>query len=162
MTNYRPVSAIELYNFLEKQPKNSLIASLTAEANYIPMFAKRSVLVAEEYAIPYHLGYYSQLRDRALALITAQYAIQKDVLIEFIQDYKVDFFLLEDSSFTLKYLERDWLQQYPEATEKAVMNLKQGKTPILSQYQESCAVFEHQQFTVISSDCILSLSSNLK
>ncbi|AFZ51196.1 hypothetical protein [Dactylococcopsis salina] len=159
MTNYRPVSAIELYNFLEKQPKNSLIASLTAEANYIPMFAKRSVLVAEEYAIPYHLGYYSQLRDRALALITAQYAIEKDVLIEFIQDYKVDFFLLEDSSFTLKYLERDWLQQYPEATEKAVMNLKQGKTPILSKYQESCTVFKHQQFTVISSDCILSLSS---
>lgn len=155
MTNYRPVSAIALYNFLKEQPQDSLIASLTAEAHYIPMFAQRSVLIGEEYAIPYHWGYYRQLRDRALNLIRAQYTSEQEVLAQFIKDYQIDFFLIEANSFTLEYLERDWLQQYPQATEKAVANLEQGKTPALMKDQDRCAVFEHQQFTVVSASCIL-------
>lgn len=159
MTNYRPVYLVQLYNFFKEQPKDILIASLTPQAHYIPMFAQRSVLIGEEYAIPYHLGYYRQLRDRALGLITAQYTPDREVLTQFIRDYKVDFFLVENDSFTLNYLERDWLQQYPQATEKAVANLQQGKKPILSQYQNSCTVFEQQHLKVISSHCILSRQS---
>ncbi len=155
VTNYRPVEAIAVYNFLEKQPIDSLIASLSAEANYIPMFAQRSTFIAEEYAIPYHLGYYLELRDRAIALIMAQYTPRKEVLIKFIQDYDIDFFLLEAKSFTEEYLQRNWLQQYPEATEKALTNFKQRQMPVLSKYRQSCAIFTDEQFTVVSSDCIL-------
>lgn len=155
MTNYRPVSAIALYDFFQIHPKDTLIASLTPEASYIPTFAKRSVLIAEEYAIPYHLGYYQQLRDRALDLITAQYTPEYSVLAQFIRDYNIDFFLLEDKSFTLGYLERDWLQQYPQATQQAVSYLEQGKTPALKQDRDRCAVFQYQRFTVVSASCIL-------
>lgn len=155
MTNYRPVGAIALYEFFQIHPKDTLIASLTPEASYIPTFAKRSVLVAEEYAIPYHWGYYQQLRDRALDLITAQYTPEYSVLAQFIRDYNIDLFLLEDGSFTLPYLERDWLQQYPQATNPAVVNLQQGKTPALKQDRDRCAVFQYQRFTVVAADCIL-------
>lgn len=155
ITNYRPVGAIALYNFFAKQPKDTLVASLTPEAHYIPTFAKRSILIGEEYAIPYHLGYYQPFRERARALITAQYTPHPMQLKQFIQNYNIDFFLLEKDSFTQAYLQRDWLQQYPEATELAIANLESQKIPSLSKYQSACTVFKQERFTVLSASCIL-------
>jgi len=42
-----------LYQFLRRQPNDIRIASLTEEANNLPTFAGRSVLVAKTYADPY-------------------------------------------------------------------------------------------------------------
>jgi len=43
-------------------------------ADNLPTFFS-SILVGREYAIPYHLGYYRQFRQRMLALIRAQYSL---------------------------------------------------------------------------------------
>ncbi|MDR9404032.1 MAG: hypothetical protein RI580_11390 [Halothece sp. Uz-M2-17] len=160
VTNYRPANAIALYNFFQEQPKDSLIASLTPQAHYLPTFAQRPILIGEEYAIPYHLGYYREFRERAIALITAQYTPDPAILKQFIQNYEIDFFLLEENSFTRDYLERDWLQQYPEATATAITNFEQEKMPILHQYQKNCHVFHDERFIVLSASCILKIESN--
>ncbi|NBD34290.1 MAG: hypothetical protein GVY17_15305 [Cyanobacteria bacterium] len=155
MTNYRPVDNIALYQFFKQQPKATVIVSLTPEAHYIPTFAQRSILIGEEYAIPYHWGYYREFRERAIALITAQYTSDPTVLNQFIQDYNIDFFLLEENSFSQAYLKRDWLQQYSKATQTAITDLEQGQIPLLRQYRQNCTVFREQRFTVLSASCIL-------
>ena len=62
---------IALYEFLLKQPSDTLIASLSGEANNLPTFGKRPVLVAQEYANPFHASYYLELHQRYLDLLDA-------------------------------------------------------------------------------------------
>ena len=70
-TNYRPGRVPSLYEFFQQQPKNILIASLALEANNLPNFANRSVLVAPEYAIPFNVGYYQDFSQITSDLIRA-------------------------------------------------------------------------------------------
>ncbi|MFP3344846.1 hypothetical protein R0J87_20425, partial [Halomonas sp. SIMBA_159] len=91
-------------------PVDSLVASLAAEANFLPTFAQRSILVGSEYAIPYHWGYYQQFRQRTLDLISAQYTTNPDLLANFINDYQITFWLFDQSAFNVEYLAKnDWL-----------------------------------------------------
>ncbi|NBD18335.1 MAG: hypothetical protein GVY04_20035 [Cyanobacteria bacterium] len=54
-----------LYQFLQQQPQDSLVASVIEEINNIPVFAKRSILIGGEgYPVPYHLGYYQKIQAR--------------------------------------------------------------------------------------------------
>ncbi len=62
-----------LYEFVQKQPKDTLVASIAEESNNLPTFSQRSILVGREYAIPYHLGYYNQFRQRIIDLLPAHY-----------------------------------------------------------------------------------------
>jgi len=155
-TAYREGNAPQLYQFLQAKPVDTLVASLAAEANNIPTFAKRPILVGAEYAIPYHWGYYQQFRQRTSDLITAQYTSDPEVLTNFIQQYQVDVWLLDKAAFNLDYLRSDdWLQQYQSATEKAELNLQQGKTPVLQTLLKECTQFENENLLLLSSDCIL-------
>src|SRR5262249_13650541 len=56
-TRYKTGRSPELYEFLSRQPKDVLVASLSSEADNIPSFARRPVLVARETALPFHKGY---------------------------------------------------------------------------------------------------------
>ena len=67
-TQYRVGTATTLYEFFQKQPKDIMIASLSLEADNLPTFAQRSVLVSREYAIPYHMGFYRPFRQRVIDL----------------------------------------------------------------------------------------------
>ncbi len=145
-----------LYEFFQKQPKDSLTASLAEEANNLPIFAQRPILVGREYSIPYHVGYYRQVRDRATDLIRAQYSPDLAEVKRFIQKYKVSFWLLEQSAFTPQYLESDrWLLQYQPAVSEAVANLKQGTIPALAQVSDRCSVLQTGSLVVIQAQCIV-------
>ncbi len=146
-----------LYEFFQKQPKDSLIASLADEANNIPTFAQRSILVGREYAIPYHLGYYSEFRQRTLDLIQAQYSPDWIEVQGFIQKYGVDFWLLDAGAFTPEYLANNrWLQPFAPATKEALENLKQGTLPALSSVMKKCSVIETESLVVLRAACLAS------
>ena len=53
---FRIGKEVAFYDFLAAQPKETLIATLDDEADNIPSFSARSVLVAREYSLPYHLA----------------------------------------------------------------------------------------------------------
>ena len=159
-TLYEVGTVPELYQFFSRQPQDSLIASLSQEANFLPTFARRSILVGREYGIPYHLGYYSQFRRRSLDLLQAQYSPNIAEVQHFIQKYDIDFWLLEAGDFTSEYIENNrWLKQYPQATD-AQARLNQGVVPALVGVKETCSVFETQGFVVLDADCISSIPSN--
>ncbi|MCP2732430.1 hypothetical protein NJ959_28770, partial [Symplocastrum sp. BBK-W-15] len=156
LTKYKEGHFPTLYHFFQSQPKDSLIASLAAEANNLPTFAQRSILVGREYAIPYHLGYSRQFRQRIIELIQAQYTPDMTEVKDFIQKFGIDFWLLEDNSFTPEYLaQNEWLQPYQPAILEAEKNIAQGIIPALSKVVNDCSVFESEGFIVLKATCIL-------
>ncbi|MEQ9622994.1 hypothetical protein [Coleofasciculus chthonoplastes] len=155
LTKYKDGHFPALYQFFQQQPKDSLIASVSEEADNLPTFAQRSILVGREYAIPYHWGYYRQFRQRTIDLIKAQYSPDLEEVKQFIQLYGVDFWLLENTAFTSEYLaNHDWLRDYQPVTLEAQKRLTQGITPALAGIVEDCSVFQMERFVVLKTTCI--------
>ncbi|MBV8886701.1 MAG: hypothetical protein JO235_22280 [Chroococcidiopsidaceae cyanobacterium CP_BM_RX_35] len=154
LTNYRVSGESGLYEFLHKQPKDILIATLLDEANDIPTFAQRSILVGKEYALPFHLGYYRQIRQRAIDLIHAQYSQNLAEAASVIQKYGIDFWLLDKSAFTPEYVTNSWFTQYHTATHKALKTIEEGTVPALSRLTGRCSVFEDATLIVLQAKCI--------
>lgn len=158
LTKYKDGHFPALYQFFQQQPKDSLIASVAEEANNLPTFAQRSILVGREYAIPYHWGYYRQFRQRTIDLINAQYSPNLEEVKQFIQHYGVDFWLLDNTAFTPEYLtNHDWLRDYQPVTLEAQQRLTQGITPALAGGVEDCSVFQMERFVVLQTACISQL-----
>lgn len=146
----------QLYEFLARQPKDVLTASLASEASKLPTFARRSVLVAREFGIPYESGYYNQFRSRVIDLIEAQYSDDIQQVKAFVQKYGVDFWLLNRESFTPEYIrENSWIRQFQPAADEAVKKLEQGQVPVLAKSIERCSVFGNERLTLLEAKCLL-------
>lgn len=153
-TYYQVGENPELYQFFQQQRKDSLIASLSEEANNLPSFAQRSILTGREYAVPYHWGYYQQFRQRTLDLIQSQYSPNLADVQGLIEKYNIDFWLVERGAFTPGYLApNSWLNQYEETT-KAIAQLSAGISPAIEQYLDRCSLFEANGLVVLSGECL--------
>ncbi|MEB3340793.1 hypothetical protein [Okeania sp.] len=145
---------IELYKYLLAQPKNTLIASISKESNNIPTFAQRSTLVAQEYSLPYHVGYYSQFSQKAIDLIQAQYTSKPEQVNNFIQNYEVDFWLLDLNAFDPRYVaDKELIRQY-NLPDSIIEQLKQNIIPALSTTLESCTVLNSKKIALLPTSCI--------
>ncbi|MDE5072316.1 MAG: hypothetical protein O4806_10840, partial [Trichodesmium sp. St5_bin8] len=131
--DYQKGKSPEIYQFFAQKPKDILIASLSEEANYIPTFSQRSVLFAWEYAIPYHLSYYSQIKQRATEFVWAQYHSDIQWMKNFINTYRIDFLILDREAFMPEYVIKNrWLRQwYYQMGNQIEINLQNGKTPAI-------------------------------
>ena len=144
----------ELYQFLQQQPKDITIATLSPEADFIPSFARRSVLTAREYSIPYHWDYYGQIRQRTQDLITAQYSPNIKDVRRFIDRYDIDLWLLDRSSFTPEYItQNDWLKQFTAEIQPAIDNLKNGQPAIL-QKGDRCSIYSTADLNLLDTKCL--------
>lgn len=151
----------ELYAFLANQPKTSLIAGLAVETNNIPTYSQRSVLVSREVAIPYHMGYYQEIRQRAQQSIAAQYSPDAAAVKAFVQQYGVTHWLLEKTAFDIAQLNRDrWIQQYQPAAGNATTVLASRQVPFLQSLGDRCVVFEDAQHWLLDAECIVSATEN--
>lgn len=146
-----------LYDFLAEQPKDSVVASIAPSVNKIPSFARRSILVGGEgYVLPYHIGYYQQLSQRITDLIQAQYNPDLEQVKQFIQNYDVDFWLLEDLSFRPRYFQTNPIfAEFPVVLKQVRPQLRNGVRPALRDVAESCSVFQDEQFTLVNAACVL-------
>ncbi|MBE9107564.1 hypothetical protein IQ229_22330 [Nostoc cf. edaphicum LEGE 07299] len=157
-TPYLAGQAPTLYNFLQKQPQNIVIASTSQEADNIPIFAQRTILVGKEYALPIHTKYYAQFRQRMIDLINAQYTDDINQIKDFIQKYHVTFWLLDRSAFLSEYITKNtWLQQYQPAAQQANANLQKA-LPVLATLINSCAVIETDNLVLLKTECIKAVS----
>jgi hypothetical protein len=145
-----------IYQYLQNQPPNTLVASLSKEANNIPTFSKCKTLVAPEYALPYHLGYYREISQRTTALIEAQYTPDVRILKQFIQQYGVNFILLSNDAYELKWFKpTNWVSSFETAINEARENILQGKQPALSNLISRCQVVEDKSKILLDTKCII-------
>ena len=154
--DYQKGQSPEIYEFFAQKPKDILIASLSEEANYIPTFSQRSVLFAWEYAIPYHLSYYSQIKQRATEFIWAQYHSDIQWMKNFINTYGIDFLILDREAFMPEYvLKNPWLRQwYYQMGNQIEINLQNGNTPPIVGTIDKCSVLETEKLWVLEAKCI--------
>jgi len=155
-TNYRVGRQPQLYEFLSQQPKNVVVASLSREADRIPVFARRTNLVSWEYCIPFHKGYYGEMRQRALDLIRAQYTPELEVLRAFITKYSIDFIVVDRAAFEPNYLRADkWFRLYETESTQAARALETGAVPALEKLTDHCAALRTDDIVVIPAACVL-------
>ena len=144
----------ELYQFLQQQPKDSLTATLSKEADFIPSLAQRSVLTSREYSIPYHLDYYNPIRQRTKDLIQAQYSNSQTDLTQFVEKYQPDFWAIDKNAFEIDYLEGNrWLKQFQPETQNAIANLQRGK-PAIADKIDRCSVLETAKLNLLDARCV--------
>ena len=162
VTNYVVGKAPQLYEYLAQQPSDIRIASLALEANNIPTFAKRSILVSSEYALPYHQGYYNQIKQRAKDLIQAQYSPNLEEFKKIIHKYKIDFWLLDSQALTLEYVRKNHrLQQLNYTAANLVKSqMENGITPTLLNVPEKCRVLDIHNLVLLEAKCILGVTSS--
>lgn len=152
-------SAPALYQFFAQQPKDTVIASLSEEADNLPTFAQRGTLAGREYGVPFQTGYYRQIRQRAEAMIQAQYSSDVATVSQVIQTYGVDFWLLDRAAFIPEYVDgHRWLRLF-SATPTALANLQQGKTPALATAVSPCTAFETEALIVLEANCITQMAN---
>jgi len=153
-TNYLQGRLPQTYAFLAQQPKDIRVASLLRDADMLPTFSLRSVWVAREYLIPYHLGYAQAFRDRMVPLIQAHYAIDPAPLEAAIRTDHLDYWLLNEDSFNPQELRESWLRQYPGVLQTALRNLGR-REPALARLAPRCQVLEEDGRRLIASQCLL-------
>lgn len=148
----------ELYRFIAQQPKNTLIAGLGLETSNIPSFSLRSVLFSQELAISFHVKYYQEIRKRIVQVLTAQYSTDPKDLQTVIQDYGIDYWLLDHNALEPQYLTRkgnDWLLQYQPQTDQARLSLEQGMNPAIAGMIKPCSVLQTNRITLLEAGCML-------
>jgi hypothetical protein len=159
-TSYIVGEVPEVYQFFKQQPQDILIASIAKEVDNIPSFSQRSIWFGWEYGVPYHLGYYNQIKQRATDFITAQYHPDLQIMKTLIQLHLVDFIMVDKTAFESQYiLKNKWLTQwYYSLGQKIEQNLQAGQVPALVQTLNQCSVLETQKLYVLNSTCILNHS----
>ncbi len=161
--NYYIGQVPSLYQFFAQQPKDTLIASLALEADNLPAFSQRSILVGREYSIPYHVGYYRQLRQRIVDLIRAQYSQDLAEVQDFIRTYGVDFWLIDRAYLLMPYgaasdAQSDttlWIKQFQPVAAEAAARRASGAIPALAKVSDRCSAFETEDLVVFQAACIL-------
>ncbi|KAF3887040.1 MULTISPECIES: hypothetical protein [Nostocales] len=156
-----------LYQFLQQSPKDTIIASLVGEANNIPSFAQRPILVGNEYAIAYHVGYYRQFRQRLADLVRAHYSFDLADAQNLIKKYGVDFFLIDTRKtvFSPEYITNTkWLRQYlspklpddmlAKLMRETLESLQKGTVPALSKVVQDCTAFNAGESILLDAGCV--------
>lgn len=95
-----PPAVVKLYEFLATLPKPSLIAGNTHLVAGIPLFAKRKILVVDEFALPYFKGYYREVTRRRTALQKALETPSADELARFCREFGVSHLVIDPTAKT--------------------------------------------------------------
>ena len=148
----------EIYRYLAEQPKDILVASLSDDANNIPAFSQRSILVGGEFAYAYHPAYYDRIKQRTVDLLLAQYTSDLKVLTSFIRKYGVDYIVLDKTAFTPAYLlDKNWLinSSWRGETQKAIAQIEFNSDLVLNEFTSSCSVVSTNSSYLIDTACIM-------
>jgi hypothetical protein len=97
-------TTMHLYRYLQTLPKDALIAGHPLDMDNIPLFARRKVLANQELSLPYYRGYYAEVRQRLSDSLVAYYTDDVQEIQHFVQQYGVDFILVNRHHFMSEFL----------------------------------------------------------
>ena len=148
-----------VYDLIAQSPKDSMTASLVREINDdIPAFSQRSVLVGREFALPYHVKFYSVMKQRAEDLVKAQYSPELADVQSFIKTYGIDQWIVAKDFSESDYLDRqDWLvySSMRASVVAAERRLGPDTKPALTKYLSTCAMLSTADTIVLDAHCLM-------
>jgi hypothetical protein len=140
--------------YLRAQPKDTLVAAAPIEADSVPAFTGRRVLVAREYALAYHLGYYEPVRERIEDLIEAYYADSARGVAAFAARYGVDLLLVNRSAFQTTTLGEAWTTEFEPFVSTVSGKLARPTRWALLELIDRCAVVDDGTVAVLPVECL--------
>lgn len=144
-----------LYEFLHHQPTTIRIASLAAEADYVPIFGQRSVLIAQEYAIPYSSGYFLKVRERTEATIRLYFTPSAEEFRLLVQKWGINFILVEEGSTSQAALKAGWWNlEYPQVSKD--MRRILGNKAVdswLDKKVVTCSILREKSIYLVDASC---------
>lgn len=154
-----------LYDFLNRQSKETQVASLTKEADNVPAFARRSVLVSQELALAYHPEFHAVMTERITDLLQAQYSPDLTLAQKVIERYGIDLWMMDAQFDNPTYLaSQTWLvRSMVEAdVEGAIAQLQSGVVPAFRTLIPCCEAFSEENLLVLDAACIMKSSSDIQ
>ncbi|MCY7322202.1 MAG: hypothetical protein LH660_10510, partial [Phormidesmis sp. CAN_BIN36] len=110
----------------------------------------------QEYAVPFHLGYYRQIRQRMLELLEAQYSPDLGLAKRLIEQYHVDYWLIDPAAFKPEYLRSyRWFRLFEPETGRAIARLNAGELGAIAQIMPQCRLTTAGGVTILDGQCIL-------
>lgn len=146
-----------LYRYLAAQTPTLRIASIALEANNLPIFAQISVLTGREFALPHHPKYYSLFQQTTVDTLKALYTQKSLELIQFIDQYDVDFLLIEHNFMDSNYLlQQDWLfhSSFQSIVLELTNQIQQGVQPIVANMSTQCTAVSTENLILLNAACI--------
>lgn len=95
-----------LYTYLKTLPKQALIAASPAVASNIPLYSFRSVLISNEAYIPFHQGYFKQMKQRLYDWLRAYYTVEPAPLLSLLRTYPIQYLVIQHADFTPSHLNK--------------------------------------------------------
>lgn len=93
-----------LYSYLNRLPKEAMIAAHPKLADGIPIFARRKVLIKYELASPIYSHFWREIKRRTYAFFDAYYAENLSSVVQFCETNGIDYLVVDKDHFTEKYL----------------------------------------------------------
>jgi len=157
LTRYRVGEQPVVYEFLASQPRDILVASVSDEANYLPPFAKRSIVFGDKYAALVSVEFRRQMHERAIDVMRGNYSPDLRDAQAIIRKYGVTFWLVRRSSFSPTYVRESWMMAYQPEVSEVLASLTLGIAPALARTLGSCSVFSSSGMVVLQAECILAI-----
>ena len=144
----------ELYDFLISLPKDVLVAGHPAPMDNVPVFAKRSVFINEESSLPYHVNFYSIIKERTYAFFKAYYSADCKEIYDFCKKYNITCLVVYDFHFSQDYLSRG--EFYLNPFNEYIKGLTKNKSRFaLMDIPDSRKIFNHQGVFIVRTEDII-------
>jgi hypothetical protein len=147
-----------LSEYLRGQPKDVLVAAPTDHADLLAAITGRRVLVAREYALAYHVGYYAEVSQRMADLTDAYYDEGTKRLSFLAERYGVDFFLVDEHAFDASTYRWAWGPRFEPYTSSIGAKLTRRRRYALQDLARGCAVVVDGTVALVPATCLKSRS----
>jgi hypothetical protein len=145
----------EITAYLRELPPNALVVGVPTDADSVPAFSGRRVLVNREYALAYHLGYYRQVERRVRDTIDAYYADSPAPILSLISRYGVTVFLVNQAAYDPARAADAWAGSFEPFTSEVVARAERGRRFALAESTRRCGALTEQEVTVVPAACLL-------
>ena len=140
--------------YLRAQPKDTLVAAPPRTGDSLAVMSGRRVLVAREYAIAYHQGYYAEVRRRTTDLIDAYYDEGTRRLATLVERYGVDFFVVDPNAFVADRYTRAWTGGFEPFSSAVGARLDRPRRYALQDLARRCTVAEDNDVALVPATCL--------
>lgn len=155
--NFVPDRTPAITAYLRELPPDALVVGVPTEADSVPAFSGRRVLINREYALAYHLGYYREVERRARDVIEAYYAESPAPLFELISKYGVTVFLVNRAAFDPSTAADAWAGNFAPYTGDVLRRVESRRRFALEDAVRRCGVLTEGDVTVVPAACLLGM-----
>jgi hypothetical protein len=134
-------------------PSGTVIGGVSDQLDYLPALTGRPTLATIEHSIPYHKGYFGQLRERLEAGLMAVATPDPAVLEDYVRRYRVGVIAVDQALFEYRELPARWSTVVPDAVRTAQETLAAGPS-VLQQRAAACTT-HRGQLVLLDAACLV-------